>query len=596
MFSSFELEQKELAFNYCKEHFYDMNVFLNRETEKFRDEYTNYNTIFITLARFITYKEDIWIKDKKKQTISTNFSRSILDKYLFNGKLSSTKIAFESDRKQMHYDFTPIQITNILEGKEKDSVWIIDNIRDSIAHGHYYIDFTDNSVVIKNEHPDRLLNCSMKFDLFVGLNELITEERIGGYTDKPLTTCPFIYALIDKNKPFLYPTKTEYELRNQLRTNYIVTYTKILKFPNIDSDQKFKELSKLYNFNTRLREKIFRNLQGKITITDYYINTISDYIKNNMKGYEGFIFSNNLEEQQIEQVISVINEDPKFYERGLEDQGLILEEIIKTVLSDEKITLERGVMDFVELYTHCSLKPYLTDQKSLYELNNLIFANVNSFKENKKLANLFILAINNFVSNKESVYDKYFENYEEFDLSHFNYKDYSLYDRLTNKLTVLNNDLKNTNNNLKKATDRLNKLQTNLQNAPKDKQDLISNNIESTKNIITLSENKINLLTSQIAEIEAQIDLAEQDECGKYINFSNKSFFNHIRNAFAHSHVRYAEDRLVYNRKIILEDFDDNGNLTFTCACRYYDLIKLLNNDLFLEALNQTKKTLTKKK
>ena len=46
---------------------------------------------------------------------------------------------------------------------------------------------------------------------------------------------------------------------------------------------------------------------------------------------------------------------------------------------------------------------------------------------------------------------------------------------------------------------------------------------------------------------------------------------------------------LVYNRKVILEDFDDNGNLTFKCNCRYYDLVKLFNNELFLEALNKNK-------
>lgn len=595
MFSNFELEQKEKAFNYCKEHFYDMDIFLNREVEKFRDGYTNYNTIFITLARFITYKEDIWIKDKKKQTISTNFSRSVLDDYLFKGKLTSTKIAFESDRKQTHYDFTPIQITNILQGKENDSIWIIDNVRDSITHGHYYIDFTDNKVVIKNEHPDRLLYCSMKFDLFVGLNELITEERIGGYTDKPLTTRPFIYTLFDKNNPFIHPTKNEHELRKQLKTNYIVTYTKILKCPNIDNDQKFKELSKFYNFNIRLKEKIYRTLQGKTTITDYYIDTISDYIENNMKGYEGFIFSNNLKDDEIEQVINIINEDPKFYQRELEDQGLILEEIINVVLSDEKVTLERGVVDFVELYNHCALKQYLTDQKSLYELNNMIFGNVNSFKENKKLANLFILAINNFVSNKESIYDKYFDNYTEFDLSKFNYHDYSGYDRLVSKLTVGNNDLANDNNTLIKVQANKLTVSNNLSNAPDDKKEIISKKIESLDKKINDLKLRITETTTNIADILNKLSKAKTDSNGKYIDDNNKGFFTHLRNALAHNHIRYADDRVVYNRKIILEDFDENNNLTFICECRYYDLVKLLNNDLFLKAINKKQKSLTKK-
>lgn len=595
MFSEFELEQKEKAFNYCKEHFIHMDAFLNRKFEKFRDIRTNYTTIFITLARFITYKEDIWIKDKRRKTISTNFSKSILDDFLFKGKLTSTKIAFESDRKQMQYDFTPIQISNILQGKENDSSWIIDNVRDSITHGHYYIDFTNNNIIIKNEHADRILECSMKFDLFLGLNELITEERIGGYTEKPLTTFPFIYTLFDKDKPVICPCKNEQELRKELSTNYIVSYTKISNYSETDSDKKFKDLSKFYNFNTRLKEKIYRNLQGKNTITDYYVNSISSYIENNMEGCDVLIFSNNLTDEEINQVVNIINEDPKYYERSLEDQGLILQEVIRSIVSGEKITLERGVVDLVELYIHSSLKPNLTDEKKLYELHNLIFGNVNSFKENKKLANLFVLGINNFVSNKESIYDKYFDDYNEFDLSNFNYQDYSGYNRLVSKLAVLNDDLKNLNNGLSKAEYNKIKLENNLAKAPDSKKNIISNNITNLEKLICELKNKINELIIQINDILTKMNYAKNDDNGNYIDNNNKNFFTHLRNSLAHNHIRYANDRVVYNRKIILEDYDDNGNLSFKCECRYYDLAKLFNNELFLEAMKSDEKILTKK-
>ena len=74
-------------------------------------------------------------------------SKKILDDFLFKGKFTSTKLDFREANKQNKYTVTPITINTILKGKENDSVWIIDNVRDSIAHGHYYIDFNDNSIV-----------------------------------------------------------------------------------------------------------------------------------------------------------------------------------------------------------------------------------------------------------------------------------------------------------------------------------------------------------------------------------------------------------------------------------------------------------------
>ena len=100
---------------------------------------------------------------------------------------------------------------------------------------------------------------------------------------------------------------------------------------------------------------------------------------------------------------------------------------------------------------------------------------------------------------------------------------------------------------------------------------------------------KINNLTHEILNINNLIDSHETDSNGNYVNNNNKSFFNHLRNAFAHNNVSYLDDRIVYNRKILLEDYDDNGILTFRCTCRYYDLVKLFNDNLFLNAITNTK-------
>ena len=115
---------------------------------------------------------------------------------------------------------------------------------------------------------------------------------------------------------------------------------------------------------------------------------------------------------------------------------------------------------------------------------------------------------------------------------------------------------------------------------------LIQNNINALDILITELNKKINNLTIEINEIILNINTHKTDSYGNFINNNNKNFFNHLRNAFAHNHIKYLDDRLVYNRKIVLEDYDDNNKLTFRCVCRYYDLVKLFNDNLFLEAIN----------
>jgi len=597
MFNDFEREQKEKAFNYSKLRFENMDAFLNEKQLTFRDEYTNYSYMFITIANFISYKEDIWVKNKKTKSIATNFSKEVLDKFVFEGKFKSAKIDFRDQRKQNDYSFTPIKINNILKGKEKDSIWIIDNVRDSIAHGHYFIDFNNNSIVINNLHEDRLLNCELKFDLFLGLNELVTEERIGGYTEKLLTTTPLLHRIHKTGAPIITNIEDSCKLKYLLKNSYIISYCQVNNIKENDNTKKYNDLVKFYNYNVRISENMHKtfNPATHVNLGEYYVKRMKSYVEDQMKNYDITIFSNHLDEETANKVIKYVDEQPKFYTRNIVDQGLILHEIIKSVISHEKITLERGITDIVELYNHCSLKQSITNPLQLNSLQDLIFGNVNAFKENKRLANLFILGTNNFVSNKESIYDKYFDDYNEFDLSKFEYQDYSGYDRLISKLKLQSENLNILNKSLNKVTNSKNKANDNLINAPTDKKAIIQNNINKLDILINELNNKINEATLEINSIMTNINTHKNDSYGNYINNNNKSFFNHLRNAFAHNNIKYLDDNPNYNRKIVLEDYDDDKKLSFRCVCRYYDLVKLFNNELFLDAI-KNKETKKRKK
>ena len=595
MFNEYTLKQKEKAYNYSKERFEKMNEFLTEKILLFKDENPTYSYIFITLARFINYKEDIWVKNKKTKNITTKFSKEILDDFIFNGKFTTNKIDFREERKKFIYNFDPVEINNILSGKENDSVWIIDNIRDSLMHGHFYIDFDNEKIIIENNHQDRILHCSISFELFLVLNELITEERIGGYTEKKLTTMPVLYREQNINDPILTTIEGEYELKYLLKNEFVALYCQVEDIFETDNDKKYKDLTDFYNFNVRLLDKMFKKFD-RAKIEDnknkgakaHYTKTIEKYINDKMKNYNIKVYCDNLDDTTIEKIIKYIKEEPKFYQRDIQEQGLILHEILKIVLSHEKMTIERGVMDFFELYSEYGLKEYVNNKDTKNELSDLIFSNLNTFRENKKLANLFILGINNFVCNKEVIYDKYFEDYNQFDLNNFEYQDYSAYNKLLGKLNILNMDITNADNTLTKANNSLTKAKNNLQYAPANKHNIIQNKInELTEAINELAIKKNNLLLDKNNIINL-INTHQTDSNGNYINNNNKSFFNHLRNAFAHNNISYLDDRITYNRKILLEDYDEDNNLTWRCVCRYYDLVKLLNNNLFLEAITNS--------
>ena len=64
---------------------------------------TNFDYFFITsiIAKFIIYKEEIWIKNKTTKHIATNFPRSILDDLIFKGELLDPKLSIHHRKKRI---------------------------------------------------------------------------------------------------------------------------------------------------------------------------------------------------------------------------------------------------------------------------------------------------------------------------------------------------------------------------------------------------------------------------------------------------------------------------------------------------------------
>lgn len=587
MFSREEIELKRQNFESSQYFFKIIDSLVNDDLMDFKDLDFKYFLITSVASKFISYKEDVWKKNKRTKTISTEFPKPILDNMVFKGELLDPKLSIHHKKKRLKYKYNKIQIEEILEEKKDDSAWIIDNIRDSIAHGHFYINDESKQIIIKNLHNDRKLICKIDYNTFSLFEELISLERIGGYTNKTFKTIPII-GTYNKGHVEYQNFKNDFQLKSFLKNDIIPFYYEVEDIYELDTDKRYEDLTSFYNYFSDLSDKFLRNPQLN-TPYEQLANQSNKYIEQNLKNYKVNFICEPLSDSFINQIINYINETKNFYSMPFNRQYEIVKNLITNLILNDTNPIERGIQninDFFALLISIQATNNV-ETKNLYRGWLRTFSK--SFVQDQKLANLFILGINNYVSNKESVFDKYFEDYTQFDLKNFTYQDYSGYDKLTKKLTDLNNDLINLNNSLIKLNESKNKHSNNLKHAPEDRKEIISKNLENINELITETTIKIKDLTKEISNIEKQLDLAQTDFNGCYINSNNKNFFNHLRNAFAHNRIKYADDRLVYNRKIILEDIDDNGNLTFRCTCHYYDLVKLFNNDLFLEALNKGK-------
>lgn len=554
---------------------------------------TDFDYFFITaiIAKFIIYKEEIWIKNKSTKHIATNFPRSILDDLIFKGELLDPKLSIHHKKKRIKYKFNPVQIETILNGKEHDSVWIIDNIRDSFAHGHFYIDTDTKQIIIDNPLEDRKLKCTIDFNTFSMLEELTNIERIGGYTNKNLKTS-IAFASYSKDTT-VSQLKTESDIKNIIEDSLIPLYYEVTECRETDEDKKYNDLVDFYNFFSDLVDSFLIKGKSNVPFSNFE-HTVNKYIETNMQKYTIKLHSNPLDSNKIKEVINFINEDRDFYDHSIEVQLEIIKSVVSGLIVHEDCSIERGIYNINSFFSLIISRQATNDPyyKKLYR--SWLFKFLHTFIEEQKLSNLFILGINNFVSNKETIYDKHFGEYNEFDIHNFNYRDYSRYEKLLRRLRSLNDDLRVSNNSLIKANDSLTKTKNNLVKAPEDKKNIIKNKITNLEELTNEINAKIIEITNEINIITTELSSKQTDEVGSFTNSNNKSFFNHLRNAFAHNRVKYSDDRVVYNRKISLEDYDDNGTLTFKCECRFLDLVKLFTNDLFLEAIKEKEPSITK--
>jgi hypothetical protein len=145
----------------------------------------------------------------------------------------------------------------ILEAKEQNNLWILDNIRDSIMHGSFDIDEENKCFLINNTQYDRELKAEIPFSWFIAYakNDILSKKTLDSYTIRN------IYYNKDKDDKHFFDTKKELMNNILYRVNIQGNNFNIRNIEN-----RIKELFNIYSkeeIDTNLIEKYINNIDSK---------------------------------------------------------------------------------------------------------------------------------------------------------------------------------------------------------------------------------------------------------------------------------------------------------------------------------------------
>ena len=348
MFDNKEIELKKQNFESSQYFFKIIDSIVNDNIMDFKNVDFYYFFITSVAAKFISYKEDVWKKNKRTKTISTEFPKEILDNVVFKGELLDPKLSIHHKKKRLKYKYNKIEIEEILEDKKNDSAWIIDNIRDSIAHGHFYINDESKQIIIKNLQEERKLICKIDYKTFSMFEELISLERTGGYTNKTFKTIPVI-GTYNRGSIDYKSFKNDFELKSFLKKDIIPFYYEVEDIYESDTDKKYEDLISFYNYFSDLSDKFLRNYQIN-TPYEQVANKANKYIDENLKNYKVNLICEPLDDNLINQIINYTKETNQFYNYSFDRQYEIIKNLITNLILNDTNPIERGIQNINDFF------------------------------------------------------------------------------------------------------------------------------------------------------------------------------------------------------------------------------------------------------
>lgn len=542
--------------------------------------------LLVALTKLIIIKKEITEKQKNTDNIKELYPKQELDNIVFKGQFNIYETPISKTTTKILEK--PINILEINDEYKNDSIWIINTIRDSIAHGNFSLDFDKQKIIIKNIKQYKKLICEIDFYWLIRISNILSTNRIENNSNK-LKLAPFMLTN-EKIEQKKNPMSNVKEVK-QLFKNINYYYQTVLigeKTPV----EKIKDIKiKINNFWENTRNKIEEEFLSirKINVCDNEIimsnlNKFYEKVENNF-GNEvesiEMLYCTEIPDKVLDLLSKKILSIKEFTKMDYNTQKVVALKFISLLLynydqkDDEKIEMGLDCLMSIDYGQTNELA------KKYYEENNEEYiGNLYCYDEEKMISLLYMEGLLNFALNKESIFDKYI-NYDALNLSKIKIYDYEEYNKKYN--------------NLKKIENKLREIEKQITNITKDISNIKKLTQENHKkqNTLNIKEEKLKLLKEEILilkkekeSLQVEISNSEYDynENKRYLKITSKEkIFRHIRNALAHTWMGYDDDKItdLMRRKVSMKDKNQKGKITFKCEAEYIEWLELFMSNEF---------------
>lgn len=424
------------------------------------------------------------------------------------------------------------QMPIIINAKEDNNLWILDNIRDSIMHEMLEIDEVKKCLVIKNNYYDRDLECEIPFSWIIDYAkyDILSKKISDNYKIKG-----FYYNKYKKDNSYL---NTKKEISNTILYSVHITGNKF-NIKNVENRVKeiFDECS-LIEIDEKIIEQYQeeintnkKNYNNKYLISFYYA---CDIVKNKIsKEFPDITLDlyiserkNNLINQSAKKIASYYKNYDLLYTQLnelIKPKGIVLLNYLTSIIENLSADVKNIKADTTE-EKMCVINSILTTEKkqynSLHDIWNDFYKTINILRT---------ICINTYgictlVINNNDLYKQYYEknNNDISDLCTVAYTNQDYLECARNKkriiLDILEQEIK------------LFERQKQLQNCTKEE------DILKLKTIVNTNLNKINQLKQELNNLEKNINFVPYINYNNYSPKRNNEISNSINNYYDHFH------------------------------------------------------------
>lgn len=554
----------------------------------------------------------------------------IIKKEMKNNKRLD-RITKRIDENEINKLFDPSfnnEIPIIINSKENDRSWILDNIRDSIMHGVFEVDEDKKCFIINNEQYDRELEAEIPFSWFIAYakNDILKKKLLNKYTVKGF------YSNKEKiNKKHFNPIKELYQT--------------ILYNVNIDGPQ----------FNVNDIENRVRDLfveYSQIEVTDEDIINYSSIINDKYKKFfdEKYLVSfYKAKDKVIEEINKeypnlniriiidnrkhkIVNKASKRLPKYYSNYALLLDGLY-SIISSKSTSLLFNLSNIIEGFDKIEKTDYsnYTQEENMKIFNSILNSNYSKYTDQKDIILLYkqnintlrsiclnVLGLSTLVINHKELYDSYFLNqypsyYNIFALYKKPYLEYKYKERalisellddnikLTKKQdqyskcpneqgkTILESTIKSLEQEIENINQKLQHLSFDTgfertfdseiyhNKEYKDVNDKLSKYFEhfyKTKDI----DAKIRIKKIILSLLDKKNEIEDPYVYGVCLNMEDALTI--IRNAFSHIGRIFMMSNNGIHTKVILNDYDNDGSKSGIVITTYTDLINLISMPL----------------